>query len=313
MPDVPDDSSEAEKADRATVAEIALRMLDWMGDHKTTWDSSEGAWEMLRSLLPQKSAMCPFSRVKAILVAHLDGRLRKIDVCPCGYTVYMNCTSTAFLHRKYMNAHRTCCPRPQCGLSRTVPGIRPAKARKVMYYLGITEWCRDLYNRPDLIDHLRNDEECSPPGSIPQSRGWKSKMRDNPVMRADVRHLGLVGTADGVPYFKDKKARGGVPFMLRVGNLPPELQLELQNCHLAGLLPNEVFDIDPDTGELVRITTKNSTLYPILLALADELCNLYVTGARVADATKPVGHPDRFFTLRVLLLFWYVFVFALRL
>jgi hypothetical protein len=117
-----------------------------------------------------------------------------------------------------------------------------------MYYLGLEDWMRDLYNRLDLVDYLRNDERNGPPGSIQQSYGWREKVVDNPVMQEDARHLALIGTADSVPYFKDKKARGGVPFMMRVANLPAELQLELRNCHLAGLLPNEINDIDEDTG-----------------------------------------------------------------
>ena len=73
-----------------------------------------------------------------------------------------------------------------------------------MYYLAITEWCRDLYNRRDLVDVLRNDESCGPPGSIQQSYGWRENVVDNPVMQTDARHLALMGTADSVPYFKDK-------------------------------------------------------------------------------------------------------------
>ncbi len=92
--------------------------------------------------------------------------------------------------------------------------------------------------------------------------------------------------------------------MIRNGNLPPELQLELRNCHLVGILPNEVWDIDDDTGELVRVVKKNSTLFPLLLMLADELNNLYVNGCQAVDASKPAGHPDRHFTLRVVLLYW---------
>ena len=126
-------------------------------------------------------------------------------------------------------------------------------------------------------------------------------------MNEDVRHLGLVGTADSVPYFKDKLARGGVPFMLRIGNLPPELQLELKNCHLVGIMPNEVFETDDDTGQVIRVTKKNSTLYAMQLLMADELCTLYVHGCRAIDASKPMGHADRHFTLRVVLLYWYIF------
>jgi len=70
-----------------------------------------------------------------------------------------------------------------------------------MYYLGVEEWLKDMYNQEDLVDHMRNDIG-GPPGSLQESHGWKAKITDNPVMQEDVRHLGLVGTADSVPYFK---------------------------------------------------------------------------------------------------------------
>jgi hypothetical protein len=126
------DGLEEDQADRSTVAEVAVVMLDWMGDHKSTWSSAEGVWEMLRSVLPKDCKLCVFSKVKAILVAHLDGRLKIRDVCPCGYTVYMDCTSAAFGSNKYKNSHRTACPRPQCRLSRHLPGTMVA--RKVLAY-----------------------------------------------------------------------------------------------------------------------------------------------------------------------------------
>ena len=115
--------------------------------------------------------------------------------------------------------------------------------------------------------------------------------------------------------------------MLRIGNLPPELQLELKNYHLVVIMPNEVFEIDDDTGQVIRVTKKNSTLYPMQLLMVDELCTLYVHGCRAIlyvhgcraiDASKPLGHPNRHFTffffgkfrrftLRVVLLYWYVY------
>ena len=44
-----DDEHEA----RVTIAEVALRMLDWMGEHKSTWESAADVWEMLTSILPK--------------------------------------------------------------------------------------------------------------------------------------------------------------------------------------------------------------------------------------------------------------------
>jgi hypothetical protein len=117
------------------VAEVALRMLDWMGDHKCTWESASGAWDMLKTLLPFETKWCVFSRVKALLVKHLDGRLKIVHLCPCGYTVYFNPVSAQFAGAEYKNAHRTQCPRPQCGLSRYVPGIMPPIPRKVRFVI----------------------------------------------------------------------------------------------------------------------------------------------------------------------------------
>ena len=169
---------------------------------------------------------------------------------------------------------------------------------------------KDTFNRPDIVHKMRNDASNGRSGSLIESHGWKAKMKDNPVMQADVRNLGLIGTADSVPYFSDILARGGVPFMLRIGNLCPELQLELRNCHLVGILPNEIQTLDPETGQVLRINKKNSTLYPMLLLLADDLCNLYVHGVDVTDSTKPKGHADRRFVCRVVLLYWYTHTFC---
>mgnify|MGYP000494426881 CR=1 FL=1 len=93
--------------------------------------------------------------------------------------------------------------------------------------------------------------------------------------------------------------------MLRIGNLCPELQLELRNCHLVGILPNEVQTIDETTGNVVKKSKKNSVLFPMLLMMADELCHLYIHGCSATDAKKPRGHPERRFILRVVLLYWY--------
>ena len=148
IPFGPDGSSEEERAARITVAEVVLRMLDWMGEHKSTWESADGAWQMLKTFLPVETDLCVFSRVKSILVAHLNGRLRKIDVCPCGYTVYTDLHSAAFSDHKYQNAHRTCCPREGCGLSRCVPGVSPPVARKV------TSPTAHSYNRKSTVTTL---------------------------------------------------------------------------------------------------------------------------------------------------------------
>ena len=72
---------------QASVAELVLRVLDWMGDHKSTWESAKSVWELLRSVMPPDAGLTVFKRVKAVLVAHLDGRLRIVHVCPCEYTV----------------------------------------------------------------------------------------------------------------------------------------------------------------------------------------------------------------------------------
>jgi hypothetical protein len=64
--------------------------------------------------------------------------------------------------------------------------------------------------------------------------------------------------------------------------------------------------MDAGPAKAEQHVKKNSTLYPMLLVLADELCNLYVKGCQATDVTRPVGHSERQFTLRCLLLFWSV-------
>ena len=115
-----------------------------------------------------------------------------------------------------MHAHRLKCPK--CGASRYVddPKDGAKRAAKCFYFFPLAPYVRSLYSRPDLVPHLYADryDPNEPEGGVRRSRGWKMKMQDNPQMAQDHRNLGLVGTTDGVPFFRDQR-RGGWPYILR--------------------------------------------------------------------------------------------------
>ena len=178
-----------------------------------------------------------------------------------------------------------------------------------MYYLPVIQkyFVQDLYSQPELVPHLANDgpPDNEEPGSVRSSREWHRKVRSNPVM-FDRRSLALIGTADGVPYFKDKTARNGVPVMLRVANLPDGLQLLSRNSHLTGLVPGDHWVWDADKSKCTRVSQKPKSLRAIQVLLADELYQLYTEGTSIIDKSVPKGVPGRVFKLRVLLLYWCV-------
>ncbi len=129
---------EDERAARATVAEVPQLALICVSTAHYAYCSGGLAHAGLIGRAQEHLGKCVFSRVKTLLVAHLDGRQKIIDVCPCGFTVYHNPISRDLAGADYKNAHQTQCPRPQCGMSRYLPGIMPLTPRKVRYYIKLT-------------------------------------------------------------------------------------------------------------------------------------------------------------------------------
>jgi hypothetical protein len=146
------------------------------------------------------------------------------------------------------------------------------------------------------------------PGSVRSSRAYHDKVLNNPAMNRDHRNIGLVGTADGIPCFKDKNARTVVPCMLRTV-MDDELGLNLKNVHLFGLVPNYYSVYCPDTGKKIRVKKKTSFLTAVTTMLTDELLGLYHEGTAAQDHSQPIDSPLFKFKCRAVLLFWYDFIF----
>ena len=137
---------------------------------------------------------------------------------------------------------------------------------------------RSLFARRDLVDFLLQGTSERPEGDVTRSRGWKTKITDNPKMNSDYRNLGLVGTTDGVPYFSDQR-RGCWPFVLRCANLPTTLSQHMSNCHMHLLSPNEYWEVDDDAGVLRRLIRAPKSLRPHLSVIVDDLLGAYTRGA----------------------------------
>jgi hypothetical protein len=143
-------------------------------------------------------------------------------------------------------------------------------------------------------------------GSVKRSHGYAEKVISNPVINTDTRNQALIGTADGVPLFnKEKNARNGLPFMVRLATAPDQIALKMDNAHLYGLLPGEFFSVD-ERGREFRTIRKPQTTQAAMVAITDDLLGMYNTGCWVVDQSLPAGHPRRTFRLRSVLLYWSV-------
>jgi hypothetical protein len=145
-------------------------MFAWIGRHKATEASAEDVWGMLGMLLPTDHNLPAYNFAKNIIDAHQKRTVDLIDICPCDKTAYMDLISGPLKWHK--NAQRTFCPRPKCGLSRWVKvntphGIKD-HPRKVMYYLPIAHFLRDIFRNKTLPPKLYHDAGDHPPGANPR-------------------------------------------------------------------------------------------------------------------------------------------------
>jgi hypothetical protein len=127
------------------VAEVVLRMLDWMGVSKNTWNSAEGVWSMLTELVPDPADYPVFSRVKKILVDYMNGRVQVIPICVNNCMAFYDCKSSGYSGPEWQTADDDFCRhcgedrwlRPSChaptGTNRKVPTL-PAPARAQAYW-----------------------------------------------------------------------------------------------------------------------------------------------------------------------------------
>ena len=71
-------------------------------------------------------------------------------------------------------------------------------------------------------------------------------MQDNPNINADPRNQAISGAADGVPFFKDRNAANGWPFVLYPENAPVGVARSNVHAHMVGLVPSEYLTEDID-------------------------------------------------------------------
>jgi hypothetical protein len=215
-----------------------------------------------------------FTTVKKLLGRAETTYVRRYDMCPDDHVVFWDSKN---LPTPYRHAHRYNCP--VCGKSRYVTdpkdgNVRPAKT---LFFFPVAHYIRSLYARRDLVDYLLQEVGERPEGDISKSRGYKRKVTDNPHMNNDRRNLALVGTTDGVPYFKDQR-RGCWPFVLRCANLPTALSQHMSNCHLHLVAPNEYWELDVDAGVLRRQIRAPKSLQPHMSLIVDDLLAAYHRG-----------------------------------
>ena len=78
------------------------------------------------------------------------------------------------------------------------------------------------------------------------------QVQDNPNINSDPRNQAISGAADGVPFFKDRNAANGWPFVLYPESAPVGVSRSNPDAHMVGLAPSEYLDEDED-GKTVLV------------------------------------------------------------
>jgi hypothetical protein len=76
-------------------------------------------------------------------------------------------------------------------------------------------------------------------------------VQDNPNINADPRNQAISGAADGVPFFKDRNAANGWPFVLFPESSPVGVSRSNPDAHMVGLVPSEYLTEDEDGKTLL--------------------------------------------------------------
>lgn len=231
-------------------------------------------WVRQKLFLPPDVDLPSFPWIKRLLTKHRETYVQCIEICRNDCVAYWD---SKHLPVPYRHSHRTKCPK--CDEPRWLVDPADGKERpsKVIYHFPVGPYMRDLYSRGDLVPHLYQDAGGETEGELKRSRGYKKKVLDNPNINADRRHLALIGTTDGVPFFDDQK-RGAWPFLLKCANLPEGLCNSVANCHLTMLSGNEYYELDPVSNTLRRCIRGPKTLMPHLSIIVDDLLHAYHKG-----------------------------------
>lgn len=261
---------------KLTAGQITLLLLEHMSTRKSTDVSTRDLWSLVNLLLPEGVDLPAFDKAKKILRSIEHKYVQRIELCANDCIAFWD---SRWLPEPYRHEHRSRCP--VCGgpryLRDPVDGV--TRSVKVVFFFPLAPFIRSLFARADLVPHLFADADGRPTGDVTRSRGFKMKMLDNPVMNADHRNIGLIGSTDGVPFFEDQK-RGMWAFVDRVANLPHGLSTKMGNVHLHMISANEYWAFDADAGLLRRRVRGPKSLSPHMHILADDYLHAYQKGPR---------------------------------
>lgn len=198
---------------KLTGAQVTLLLLDWCSSHKVSDTAVQSVWSLIKALLPEDADMPTWYSLKARLRKYEQTAVRRVEICPNDCVAYYDTVHLEGVHAR-KHAHRTKCP--TCNAPRYVTDPKTGRTlpAKSFYHFPLQPYIRGLYARPDLCPHLLHDCGDYPEGHVTRSRGYRKKVTENPLMAADSRHIALVGTTDGVPFFDDQ-IRGCWPFFFR--------------------------------------------------------------------------------------------------
>ena len=294
-----------EKGEDLYVGEVVLAVLDWWTKHRGTASAASDVWHYTKSLC-DGPGLPSFKAVKKILDKHQLQTMLSIDVCVDMCVAFYDPESRELMAFAFDTmddgvTKRLVCPR--CNEKRFLDNS--TTPRRVVYYFPYKFWLQDLLTKVDLAPLTGNDHDPKlyPSGHIRHSDGWRIKVKENPNMNSDSRNVALSGSCDGVPYFKDRNAMSGWPFVLTDENLPPGLCKTTAHAHMVSLAP-AFYKTNGEDSKIDYIKKDPKSLQPVMLILTDELLRGQSSGFSVTDYSVPAGIEGREFNLKTVLLMW---------
>jgi hypothetical protein len=229
-----------EGEDQPSLGVVLVTMLDLMTKHKATDAIMKDFVGFLHGFVPEGGENMPtFYMLQSLLKRHMEGTVEgdvkaveKIEICVNTCIAFRDSNLPARAGQEQMHhAHRSYCH--LCGENRYLDDRRTP--RRIYYFLPCAIYFQDLFMRPDLVDHLRNNTspQMFPSGHLRRSVGWCQKVLDNPNINDDPRHQAVHLASDGVPLFGDKHFKNGEAIVMRSANLPDYLNIRPEMCHLS--------------------------------------------------------------------------------
>jgi hypothetical protein len=293
------------KVEGPSAGVVVMAVLDWWTKHRSTETSAADVWAYTKSLC-DGPGLPSFTAVKDMLEAHRLETTRKIHVCVNMCVAFYDPVSPVLKAHAFDTMDDGETERLHCPNCNEMRYLHDGKTpRRVVYYFPYRFWLQDLLAKTDLAVHSANDEDPTqfPSGHIRRSEGWRIKVTNNININSDRRNVALTGSCDGVPFFKDRNAMSGWPFVLTNENLPPGICRTTSHAHMVLLVP-AMYKSDVPGGR-VKINKKDpESLQPALLVLTDELLEGQNTGFAMTDYSIPEGVPGRLFNMKTIMLLW---------